>query len=200
MSLRHINGNATMLELGAYWGFYSLWFKRSISSSRCFLLEPDLANLKSGQGNFARNGEEAIFEQSYIGSTAGLASDGIRIVSVDTFCEERSIQHVSILHADVQCAEMDMLRGASQMLDGKKVDFIFISTHSNRLHSDCLKFLETCGYEILADADLDETYSHDGLIVAKSDRIAEPTRLDITKKRRFTSVDAPGMSANSTVP
>jgi hypothetical protein len=186
--LKYIEEGGTMLELGAYWGFYSLWFKKAVSSARCFLIEPDLGNLKSGKVNFARNGEDALFEQAYIGIDVAIASNGIRIVSVDAFCAERAIQRVSILHADVQGAEMDMLRGASYMLKDKKIDFIFISTHSNQLHSDCIDFLISRGYEILAEADLNETYSYDGVIVAKSDRLAEPKRLEMNKKRPY----APG--------
>jgi FkbM family methyltransferase len=185
--LRHINQDGTMLELGAYWGFYSLWFKRTVRTSRCFLVEPDLGNLKSGEANFARNREDAIFEHAYVGGSSAVAPDGVPIVSVDTFCEDRAIQSVSILHADVQGAELEMLRGASEMLRKKKVDFIFVSTHSNELHSDCIDFLVSCGYEILAEADLDETYSYDGLIVAKSDRVAEPKRLEIHKKGRYSA-------------
>jgi hypothetical protein len=184
--LRYIDTNSTMLELGAYWGFYSLWFKKAVSGSRCFLIEPDLGNLKSGEANFARNGEEAVFEHAFIGSVPAVAADGTRIVAVDSFCEEKAIQHVSIVHADVQGAEMEMLRGASQMLEEKRIDFIFISTHSNELHSECMDFLQSCDYEILADADLNETFSYDGVIVAKSDRLAEPTRLAMNRKSRHT--------------
>jgi hypothetical protein len=180
--LRYIDPNSIMLELGAYWGFYSLWFKKMIPGSRCFLVEPDLGNLKSGEANFARNGEGAIFENAFVGSIAGVSADGSRMISVDSFCEEKAIQHLSILHADIQGAEMEMLRGASQMLRDGRIDFVFISTHSNALHAECMAFLQSYRYEILADADLNETYSHDGVIVAKSDRLAEPKHLGMCRK------------------
>jgi hypothetical protein len=191
--LKHIERNGTMLELGAYWGFYSLWFKRAIAGSQCFLVEPDLGNLKAGEVNFLRNGEDAVFEQAYVGSIAAVASQGVRVVTVDTFCEERAIQHVSLLHADVQGAEMEMLRGANRMLKEKRIDFVFVSTHSNELHSDCIDYLLLDRYKILADADLDETYSYDGVIVAVSDRLSEPRCLEINKKRRLVQGGAVGL-------
>jgi hypothetical protein len=77
---------------------------------------------------------------------------------------------------------MDMLRGASRMLREQRIDFIFISTHSNELHAGCIKSLESYNYQILADANLSETYSYDGVIVAKSARRLRPERLNITRK------------------
>jgi FkbM family methyltransferase len=180
--LKNVDKNSTMLELGAYWGFYSLWFKKSISGSRCFLIEPDLANLKSGQANFARNAEEAVFDHAYIGSSSTVTADGVKVVSVDSFCDERAIDTLAILHADIQGSEVEMLRGASRMLREQRIDFIFISTHSNELHADCTKLLESYHYQILADANLNETYSYDGVIVAKSAQRIEPERLTINRK------------------
>ena len=171
-----------MIELGAYWGFYSLWFKKSVSGSRCFLVEPDLGNLKSGQANFVRNGEEGVFHQAYVGRAAATAADGIPVISVDAFCDERAIQRVNILHADIQGAEVEMLLGASRMLNERRIDFIFISTHSNELHSACLEHLASCRYDILAEADLGATHSYDGVIVAKSSGLSEPEFLEMNKK------------------
>ena len=189
--LKYVGPDSTMLELGAYWGFYSLWFKKSVPGSKCFLVEPDLGNLKSGQANFARSGETAVFEQAYVATNAGATADGIGAISVDTFCKDRSIHRLDILHADIQGAEIEMLRGAVRMFNEKRVDFVFISTHSNELHAGCIDFLVSRGYDILADADLDQTYSYDGVIVAKSSLLAEPKHLHINKKRRRAQIASP---------
>jgi hypothetical protein len=180
--LRYVPSGGMMLELGAYWGFYSLWFKKAIQGATCFLVEPDLGNLRSGMANFERNGERAVFEQAYVGSAPAVAPDGIPMVSVDAFCQERAIQHISILHADIQGAEAQMLRGAAEMLGRKGIDFVFISTHSNALHEGCIGLLALYGYEVLAEADLDATYSYDGVVVARCRTLRKPERLELTKK------------------
>ena len=40
--LRFVPEGGTMLELGAYWGFYSMWSARVVRGARCVMVEPDL--------------------------------------------------------------------------------------------------------------------------------------------------------------
>jgi hypothetical protein len=56
-------------------------------------------------------------------------------------------------------------------------------THSNKLHIECAAILESYGYIIMASADLDDTYSTDGLLVATSYAALEPATLEISRKR-----------------
>ena len=182
--LRCLPPHGTMLELGAYWGFYSLWFAQTVAESRCYLVEPSFAALRSGKENFRRVGREAHFEQAYIGACDGFAPDGKPVVNVDGFCRRNRIEQVTILHADIQSSEADMLAGAREMLTNKRVDYVFISTHSNALHRACIDALVAYEYVILASADLDESYSVDGIIVAKAGHIAQPQTLTISHKPR----------------
>jgi hypothetical protein len=189
--LDRVAPGGTMIELGAYWGFYSLWFAGSVPGAQCFLVEPNSANLLSGKINFRRAGFQAVFERAYAGREEGRAADGTRIVNVDAFCRRRGIEHLSILHSDIQGAEADMLRGAASMLAGRKIDYVFISTHDNPLHRQCMEILEGHGYVVLASADCDETYSDDGLVVARSPSVKLPAELCITRRPRPAPERAP---------
>ena len=75
-----------------------------------------------------------------------------------------------------------MLEGASNFLRAGKADFVFISTHSQEMHRNCKEKLESFGYIILADADMKETFSYDGLIIAKHHVIENPQSLEISRK------------------
>ena len=180
--LRHIPAGGTMLELGAYWGFYSLWFAQVVERPRNFLLEPESENLTSAGQNFEFNGGTAVFDMAYVGATDGRSDNGTPIVTVDTYCARQGIERLSILHADIQGAELDMLRGARRMLSGGHVDYVFISTHSDDLHRDCADALKAYGYTILASADIEETYSVDGLLVAKRASLDGPTEIPISSR------------------
>ncbi len=169
-----------MLELGAYWAYYSLWFAKTVKDARCFLVEPASENLRSGERNFEINGARGVFTQAFVGSSDATDREGRRFVAVDPFCERNGIDHLAILHADIQGGEVDMLAGAKMLLGRKAVDWVFISTHSNKLHYECVKILKSYGYLIVASADLDETYSTDGLIVAKADAALEPARIEMS--------------------
>ncbi|MBP87865.1 MAG: hypothetical protein CMJ64_14270 [Planctomycetaceae bacterium] len=182
--LKHVPAGGVMLELGAYWGFYSLWFTEEVADANCHLLEPHPTNIRSGQINFKLNNRHATFDQAYAGACDGTASDGVPTVTVDSHCRQKGIARLAILHADIQGAEADMLHGAADMLAARKIDFLFISTHSNDLHGECVGILNSHRYTILASADLDETYSVDGLIVARGPHLAAPRELTISTKSR----------------
>jgi hypothetical protein len=52
-------------------------------------------------------------------------------------------------------------------LGARAIDYLFVSTHNPSLHGTCVDVLRGAGLEIIAAADLHDTYSYDGLIVAR---------------------------------
>ena len=186
--IRTLPENCSMLELGSYWGFYSLSLLHQRPRARCFLIEPDEVNMVSGKLNFRLNGRKAHFTLAGIGAEP---SRQRRILTVDAFCKTRGILHLDILHADIQGHEAAMLEGARDMLLREMVDYVFISSHSNELHRLCCEKLRDFGYRIVTQANLDETFSYDGLIVAaKQSAIYQPL-FDISRR----SVADNGMAA-----
>lgn len=168
--LEHLPAGACMIELGAYWSFYSLWFATQINNAQNWMVEPETGNREKGQANFALNQKLGTFVQAFVGRDH-LPQASSPQISVDGLMAEHSIAHLHLLHSDIQGFEWEMLHGAKNALTAKTIDHIFISTHSNELHSDCLTLLRDCGYLIRHDIDLDATFSHDGLIVAQSPSI-----------------------------
>ncbi|MFM7447253.1 MAG: FkbM family methyltransferase [Leptolyngbyaceae cyanobacterium] len=171
--------DCSMLELGAYWAFYSLSLLQQRPNAKCYLVEPDPVNLLSGKINFRLNNRQGYFKQAGVDCKP---RKNPKMISIDSFCREHRIEHLNILHADIQGCELAMLDGAREMLSEGKVDFVFISTHSNSLHTDCLERLISLGYMILAEVDLDETFSVDGLIVAKYHSLDQPKPIKISRK------------------
>ena len=53
--LKYVQPGATMVELGCFWAYYSLWFQRRIAGAKNFMVEPDPNNLEVGRKNFAIN-------------------------------------------------------------------------------------------------------------------------------------------------
>src|ERR1700721_4435320 len=54
--LKRLPDDPSMIELGAYWGHYSMGFKKERPNGEVILFEPEPGCLKAGQDNFARNG------------------------------------------------------------------------------------------------------------------------------------------------
>ena len=174
--------SCTMIEAGAYWGFYSLWFASVVPFPKCHLIEPSHGKLQVGIRNFKQNGFDAEFLRAYVGAKKGRNANGHLVVSVDDYCRKKKIEHVTILHADIQGWEYEMLEGSKSMLANGKIGYIFISSHSNKLHYQCIDYLKSHGYDILISADMDETYSVDGLLVARYQNLPGPRNVAISKR------------------
>lgn len=134
--------NPVCLEMGAYWSFYSLWLKTARPDASCHLVEPEPTNMIAGEHNFAMNGFDATFTNAFIGSSKVCYPGETPVVTVDGYCAEKNISHLHMLHSDIQGFESEMLGGAHGLLDGRKVDYIFISTHSVDDHFDSIEELE----------------------------------------------------------
>jgi hypothetical protein len=158
--LPFIHEGATMIELGSYWAFYSLWFHSKIPNAKNFCIEPSPDSLEVGRKNFEANGFIADFTQGFIGSE----EENLKLSS---FVKAKNIDFIDILHSDIQGYEYDMLQDIIPLLQVQKIKYLFISTHSDELHFKCMKLLQECHYRIVASADFEkETFCFDGIIVA----------------------------------
>lgn len=160
--LRTLGPEPTMLELGAYWSHYSMWLKSKRPSAFVTMVEPDRHNIEVGKRNFQINGFSGEFIQAEVGAQG---------FSVDQFLEGQDVQ-LSILHSDIQGFEVEMLHGARRSLERRAIERVFISTHSESLHAECLGLLAASGYVVeLSSAPDKHSTSYDGFIFACSPNV-----------------------------
>ncbi len=181
--LKYMPDNATMIELGSYWAYYSLWFASQIKNANNYLIEPDPRRLEVGRKNFELNNKTGFFQRGFVGKMTDDEPDisGTELISIDNFMEHENIKHINILHADIQGAETEMLETTIKHIDN--IDYFFISTHGDRHHLPCLQFFKNHQFTILAEHSAAESYSGDGLIVAKRKGVAGPDTISIQKHR-----------------
>jgi FkbM family methyltransferase len=173
-----------MLELGAFWAYYSLWFKHRIPSGRAFMVEPDPAYLEVGRRNFDLNGFEGRFHHAAVGAGRGAVdfeceSDGVvRRVPVEglaSLLETFKLDRLDLLFSDVQGFEWPLLDGGRDVLAARRVRFVVVSTHHHLIsddpltHQRCLDLLRELGAHVIVEHTVAESYSGDGLIVASFD-------------------------------
>ncbi len=178
--LKYLPENATMIELGSYWAYYSLWFAHQINGAKNYLIEPDPRRLEIGKKNFELNNKIGVFRRGFVGTMKDGEPDitGAEQISIDNFLEREKIEHVNILHSDIQGAEVEMLETTVKHLDN--IDYFFISTHDPQTaHFPCLHFFKTHGFVILAEHTGYQSCSGDGLIVAKRKGVAGPEQIAI---------------------
>jgi hypothetical protein len=178
--LKHMSEKAVMLELGCYWGFYSMWFGSKIRNGKNFLID-NQDGISRAKANFALNKLNGTFMTGYIGKDNSNSS--VPITNVDRICKDQGIKFLDILHSDIQGFELEMLETTSEMISNRAIGFIFISTHSQELHYSCIDFLVDKGYLIICHADLEDSFSEDGLIVAKDPAYSGPSSLSISSRK-----------------
>jgi FkbM family methyltransferase len=186
--LKYIPRNSIMIELGSYWGYYSMWFQQKIMGARNFLIEPDPKNILIGKKHFELNNMHGYFMQAMVGATSNerqLFTDWdynnheIEMICMDDFAEKNNVDFIYLLHSDIQGAEIDMLKGCQQLIAQKRIGYFFVSTHRGT-HEECLKILTEAHLHIVLAHTRKESFSADGLIVAKLPEILGPESLDVS--------------------
>jgi hypothetical protein len=153
----------TMIELGAYWAHYSMWMKKARPQASVTMVEPEIENIAGGRGNFARNGYRGEFVQAFVGRGNW---------ELDAYFKSRQIEHLDVLHVDIQGNEGEMMQGAREALGMATVDYICISTHSQALHREVTSDLANYGYRIEVSSDYEnDTTSFDGFVFSSSPRV-----------------------------
>ena len=191
--LKSVPENGVMLELGSYWAYYSMWFNKEIKNAKNYLIEPIEDGLEKGRKNFVLNNMNGDFNQGFIGSEFAenvefINWDGTKInincFSIDHFVNDKEIPFINLLHSDIQGAEYNMLQGCKESIKNNKIGYIFISTHSNDVHQKCINFLKEYNFKIIAEHNLDESFSTDGLIAAYSPAVKGIAPVKISKRKR----------------
>jgi FkbM family methyltransferase len=177
-----LGSNATMIELGGFWAYYSLWFLHGSPMRRAIVVEPHPANLTIGQMNATLNQLAPEFVAGYAGrdpappATFQTEVSGTVVLpcfSVPQLLNEYSIQRLDLLHLDIQGAELSIIESCVELCQQARIAWMFVSTHAHPIsgdpltHQRCLALLRHCGAVIEAEHDVHESFSGDGLIVAR---------------------------------
>ncbi len=197
--LKRVDDNSVMMELGAWWAYYSMWFVKHGKHNRAICCEPDPDNLQLGKDNAAlnklREGTDIQFYAAAAGSNDGqqinfetLAGPTARVPirTVDSIIAEQKLARLEILHMDIQGIELDALHGALKSIDTGKIRFLFVSTHhysiSNDpiMHKKCTDLIKKHGGTVIASHSVLESCSGDGLIVASFDKRDKDFKVDVT--------------------
>jgi FkbM family methyltransferase len=179
-----MQAGGTMVEIGGFWAYYSIWFLRAAAGRRAVLVEPDPAHAAIGWTNLGLNQlrAQADIIPGFIGPKPGSAmafeteSSGrldLPCLDLAAIMERGGMSHLSILHCDAQGQEFNFLEQAAPLLQAGRVDWLFISTHHHSIsgdpmtHQRCVHLLLALGATIEAEYDVHESFSGDGLICAR---------------------------------
>ena len=182
--LKYVRHHTTIIELGCFWAYYSLWYLHEIPGSRAFCVEPDIKHLEIGINNAKLNNllSRANFINAWVGgeersSYASPTENSslpveLPMISMKYFENLLPSDPIELVHADTQGAELSIIKSMRSLVDKNLLRFVLISTHhssisgSATIHFDCVEELQALGATILVEHDVLESYSGDGLILA----------------------------------
>ena len=180
--LGRLGPDATMIELGAWWSFYSLWFLQGEPGRTAVALEPDPERRAVGEDNARRNGSAPHFVSGFAGGTSSPAEpfaldsgETLQLprLTVPELMRMHGIETLDVLHCDAQGAEIDVLESIADLLRTGRVRTVIVSTHHHSIsgdpltHQRVLAFVQSCGGKVLAEHDVHESFSGDGLVAAR---------------------------------
>jgi hypothetical protein len=174
--LKNIREDSVMLELGSYWSFYSIWFLKEKQKGKSYCIECDEQFLQQGINNFKLNNVVGNFTKGFVGNSG---------INLSNFISENNLEYIDILHSDIQGYELEMLHQIEKLLLNKKIKYLLISTHSDKIHYDCINFLSTSGYRIVTCCDYEsETFQYDGFILSCPNDIDEIEKFSIGNRSK----------------
>ncbi len=202
--LKFLPDNARMIELGAFWSYYSIWFLKDHPQRQALGVEPDPSHIEIGLKNAALNNVNLEIRCGFLGSmdipsnnfvTENSGIVDIPMIRASTLVKEFSPSGLDLLHLDIQGAEADVIRDCQDLLLSKTIQFLLISTHAEPIsgspltHQECLDMVREFDGVILEEHDVHESFSGDGLIAAYfgSEPIDWP-QLDLSYNRYSSSL------------
>jgi len=199
--MKHLHDRATMIELGGFWSYYSIWFLTGGGDRRAIVVEPDPAHLEVGRINARLNGCRPEFVQAFAGRESTPPSlfetdeSGEMLLpcaSVPELMVTQNVDYLDVLHCDAQGAELGVLQSCQELATAGRLGWLVVSTHSHHIsgdpltHQRCLALLARSGATIIAEHDVHESFSGDGLIVARFGSIPEGWKQPIISYNRYS--------------
>jgi FkbM family methyltransferase len=172
---QYIKTNDHLADVGANMGFYSVWMSKFVSTlGKIHSFEPDQDNYRRLIKNVELNNLQNIVlpnniaVSDYDGKlkfTVGLdgenhialnsKQDTIQVdsLSLDAYAKQHHISHFAYVKIDVEGFEYNVLRGADQLLTGKRIHIIQLEINQSVMNSgidinDLLNLLEKYDYTI----------------------------------------------------
>jgi hypothetical protein len=136
------SGIHTAIDIGANEGEYTLYFLAKTASKKILSFEPSLESQAQLRANLALN---ALDNDSRLELSAKFvtALDGENECTLDSYLA--TISSPCLIKMDVDGGEVDILRGANQLLKLPSVRWI-IETHSQQLEEQCIEILNQAGF------------------------------------------------------
>lgn len=130
----------------------------------------------SGQLEFNEYSWSALnsFLKRAYGSAKILETYLVEVTTIDEFCKNNAISHINFLKTDTEGYELNVLKGASEMMKQNRIQFVYVEIFFNENYvgqssfGDIYNFLLENGFELVRFYDV--LYTDDG-VASKTDAL-----------------------------
>jgi len=164
--------SGVVFDIGVNRGTIARHLIRIFPECQCYLFEPlpgqadFVANRFSSFGNVSvveealsdTTGEAEFFVGKALGTSSLLSSNEatleqhpeakvdtsitVKLNTIDAFCEENGISHISCMKIDAQGSELNIFKGAEKMLSQQRVDMIMFEWFATPHYENCPLILD----------------------------------------------------------
>ena len=170
----YLRKNSIVFDIGANMGFYTIWMSRSIGElGQIHSFEPDANNfdrlsqnisINQFKGQFILNNDAVSKKNGIMKMTIGFDGENhlvdsnfsgnsstINVVCLDEYCKQKSISLIDFIKIDVEGFELDVLKGAVNLLNQKNIEVIQLEVNRALINSgttqkELISFVEDIGY------------------------------------------------------
>lgn len=190
----HNKKNPVMIEVGSWWAFWSLSFRKKYPDGKNILVELGKRHISIGINNFKLNNfsethywggfflgdsntysnlesnyyfeklPNEYFDENLIGKMVGPELNFVDIYSIE------KLDKIDLLHMDIQGSEMNLINDLFlnyNFLLRDKIDNMVIATHSDKIHNDLKSILSESGFNFIKDMNFGSVGGDGMLIVSK---------------------------------
>lgn len=187
-----------MIELGAYWAYYTMWFLRR-TGGRAVGIEPDPEYRAVGLRNLEINGLSATILPGAVADApvddvsfpAESTGEDVHVpgYTLESLMAATDVERADVVLADIQGFETSLLAAIGPLVEAGRVRFMVISTHHRTIsgrattHQETLRRVEELGGHVLVEHTIGESYSGDGLVVVSFDPQDRDLTIDVSHAR-----------------
>lgn len=192
-----IGNQLIFFDIGANWGQTTKKMSANYSNAKIYAFEPSKKCFESLKTNFKNNNVNlhnlamgsscsqlefneyswsalnSLLKRAY-GSAKILETYLIDVLTIDEFCKNNDVSYINLLKTDTEGYELNVLKGASEMMRRNKIQFVYVEIFFNENYvgqssfGDIYNFLLENGFELVRFYDV--LYTNDG-VASKTDAL-----------------------------
>lgn len=186
-----------LFDIGANWGQTTSKMSSQYPDAKIYGFEPSKICFESLKANFKN--DNISFHNLAVGSSCGQLEFNeyswsalnsllkraygnatitetylVNVITIDEFCKNKEVSYINLLKTDTEGYELEVLKGASEMMKHNKIQFVYVEIFFNENYigqssfGDIYNFLLEKGFELVRFYDV--LYTVDG-VASKSDAL-----------------------------